>query len=654
MKGRNGLVLKLLLIVLSCVALISSLIAILSDIYASWMLFVIAFVTVVALALQLYIIDKNIKKYILRMNKEIETTEKESLYNFPAPAVIVDDDLVIVWYNKYFEQRVFSGKEAYGEYLTSLVDVDINKLFTKNGAVIEHDGRVYRTVASRTEGHNSQLSMIYFEDISMYKALEAEHFLSHPTVILIMIDNYEDLLSNVKESEKANVLVQLEKLLENFMDKTTGILRKISSDRFVAVIEERHLQNMIASRFDILDKARAITVDDRLCVTLSIGVGKGGETLAQSESLAKQALDMALGRGGDQCAIKTTNGFEFFGGVSKGIEKQTKVKTRIIATAFKELLDTCSEVYVMGHRFGDLDSIGSAVGLSCAVKRLGKTAHVVVDPDTNLSHKLIDYIKQNDNQSLFISPSEAISRFTENSLLVIVDTHNSDFVDSKELLSKAKQIVVIDHHRKMVNYIDNAVIFHHEPYASSASEMVTELIQYFGDNNKLSASEAEALLAGIMLDTKNFVMKTGVRTFEAAAALRKFGADTVAVKNLFSSTFETYKFKSQLVENAEIYNGCAVSATDKTGEELRIAAPQAADELLGISGVRASFVIFIADGEVNISARSLGSFNVQLVMEALGGGGHQTMAGVQFKDADLETAKKMLINAIDDFIKKSS
>jgi len=654
LKSKSGLVFKLALFALGINALASSMIAFKKHSPLSWMFIVNTLVALAVIIIQVLIAQKNISKYILKMNKDIAITEKESLYYFPAPTIIIDENNTIVWNNKSFEEKIFSDKEAYGEHLTSIIDIDVSKLYTKNGTVIKIDGRYYRGVATRPQDKHVNLSMVYFEDISQFKALEKEHFLSRPSVVLIIIDNYEDLLQNVKESEKAHILVQLEKLLENFMDKTSGILRRISNDRFISVIEERHLQEMLDRRFDILDKARAIMVNDRLCVTLSIGVGRGGQTLFESELFAKQSLDMALGRGGDQCAVKTLNGFEFFGGVSKGIEKHTKVKTRIIATALKELIDANDIVYVMGHRFGDLDSMGAAVGLCGAVKRMNKRCNVVVDPDKNLAKKLIKYIQENDIKDMFISPSEAISQVTDKTLLIIVDTHNPDFVDSTELFEKVKQIVVIDHHRKMVNFIDNAVIFHHEPYASSASEMVAELIQYFGESGKISAPVAEALLAGIMLDTKNFVMRTGVRTFEAAAFLRKQGADTVAVRNLFSSSIETYQQKSRLIANAEIYNGCAVaSSDDNKSEDLRIAAPQAADELLGINGVAASFVLFDLNGVINISARSMGEFNVQIIMEMLGGGGHQTMAGAQLESVNIESARQSLLEAIDSFIKRS-
>ncbi|MFA5659551.1 MAG: DHH family phosphoesterase [Oscillospiraceae bacterium] len=654
MKGRNGFVLKTIVLTLSVCAVSASAAMINYQKTPALVLLGVSLASSLLVLIEYFIASRNIKKYILRMNREISATEKESLKNFPAPAVIIDEKNIVLWFNRRFEEVFFSEDKVYGEYITKLMSIDIAKTQTGRGTVVSHGGRFFRAIAQKPEDEVVKLMMLYFEDITELKELEKEHYLSHASVILIMIDNYEDLLQNVKESEKAHILVQLEKLLENFMEATTGVLRKISNDKFVAVLEERHLRDMISKRFEILDKARQIMVGDRLCVTLSIGVGKGASTLFESEVFAKQALDMALGRGGDQCAVKTDSGFEFFGGVSKGIEKHAKVKTRIIATALMELVEESDGVLVMGHRFGDLDSIGAATGVCAIMRRISKRSYVVVDPHKNLAKKLIKHITEQDTADMYISPENALDILTEKTLLVICDTHNPDFLDSRELYDRAKNVVVIDHHRKMVNFIDNAVIFHHEPYASSASEMVAELIQYFGENNKISAPVAEALLSGIMLDTKNFVMRTGVRTFEAAAFLRKLGADTVAVRNLFSSSIETYQQKSRLVANAEIYHHCAIASSDVKTDDMRIAAPQAADELLGISGVDASFVLFDMNGVVNISARSLGAFNVQIIMEALGGGGHQTMAGVQLERVNIESARQSLLEAIDDFIRKNA
>jgi c-di-AMP phosphodiesterase-like protein len=443
--------------------------------------------------------------------------------------------------------------------------------------------------------------------------------------------------------------------MESFIEENAGILRKTAADKFLVILEEQKISSVIENRFKILDNARQIVVDDKMTVTLSIGVGRGGN-LIESEDFAKQALDMALGRGGDQAAVKTENDYQFFGGVSKGIEKQTKVKTRMIAKGIMGLIEESTAVYIMGHRFGDLDSIGSAVGLAEAVRNMGKAVSVVVNAEDNLAIPLIDRINEMDEnaETLFITPDEAVSEITPTSLLIIVDTHNQDIVESPELYRKAKQVVVIDHHRKMTNYIENAVIFHHEPYASSASEMVTELVQYFGDAGKLSQYSAEALLSGIMLDTKSFVMRTGVRTFEAAAYLRKMGADTVAVRSLFANSMESYHEKTKLVASAEVYERCAIATNETPIENIKVVAPQAADELLGIAGVDAAFVIYMNNGMACFSARSLGAMNVQIVMEKLGGGGHQTMAGAQIEGMKLSEAKDALINAIDQHRKEIS
>lgn len=619
-----------------------------------WLILLLSSAIGLMMVVEIMSAQKNFHRFVTQMDTEINMTERDSLYNFPAPALILDSVGKVIWYNQAFSGELYGGGDAFGIPLTKIMDVDMGKIRSRNGVIVRMGERNYRVRSADTDKSGTTLSILYFEDVTEYVELLDEHTQSRPSVVLIMIDNYEDLMSNARESEKANVLVQMEKLFEDFMEKSTGILRKLSTDRFIAVLEEKQMNDIIDQRFSILDKARAITVGDKLSVTLSIGVGRGAASMAESENFAKQALDMALGRGGDQAAVKTESGFEFFGGVSKGIEKHAKVKTRIIATALLELIESSEKVYIMGHRFGDLDSVGSAVGLGGAIHNLGRHVKVVVDPVKNLSQLLIERVKQNEDFNLFLSPQEALADITDQTLLVIVDTHNKNIVENYELYERASRVVVIDHHRKTVSYIDNAVIFHHEPYASSASEMVTELIQYFGNIGKLPSYYADALLAGIMLDTKNFVMRTGVRTFEAAAFLRKLGADTVAVRGLFASTIDSYQKRVRLVSSAEIYNRCAIAMSDSVTEDIRVVAAQAADELLNISGVDASFVLYEANGEVSFSARSMGAMNVQLIMEKLGGGGHQTMAGAQMKNTVLEDAKQALLEAIDEFIKESS
>ncbi len=590
-------------------------------------------------------------QYSALISEEIKSENKMSLYSLPMSVVIIDSQRKIIWFNKGFAKD-FSHEAFYGNSFDLISELPFECFTVDEGIQIQHAERYYRAYANQpVEEHESDIFLIYLRDITDYVDIMQEKKLSHPVVMLIMIDSFEELFNSSLESETAHVTVQIDRLLEDFIAETTGILRKSSRDRFWAVVEERHIAKLIEGKVKLLDKAREIQVNDRMNVTLSIGIGRTASTIAESESFAKQALEMAQGRGGDQAAIKTVTGFEFYGGVSKGIERSTKVKARIIANQLIQLVESSDRVYIMGHKFSDLDSVGSSVGLACAIRNLGHKADVVVNSLASLSTQLISRLNRPDSPDpLFLSPENAVESITDNSLLIIMDTHNPAMLESGELHSKAKQVVIIDHHRKTVNYIDNSLIFYHEPYASSASEMVTEILGYFGEAGKISALQAEALLAGIMLDTKNFTIKTGVRTFEAAAFLRKLGADTVNVKGLFANSIENYRQKVALVSNAEIYKRCAVATTTMFSPDMRLIAPQAADELLNIENVDASFVYYRNIGdEIYVSARSLGALNVQLVMEYLGGGGHQTMAAAQLKSISLEDAEKRVKEAIDNY-----
>lgn len=590
--------------------------------------------------------QRNSIKFIAKLNESVGVAENEIMYYSETPAVIVDEEYVVLWCNREFSSQLIDDHEIFGTDIARALDLDIKELFTDRITKTEYNGKLYKVSSIPVEKNDTKLIYISFTDISEFAELFSKYKRTRPSVILLVIDNYEDVLQNFKESEKAQVAALTETLLEEFMSRTTGVLRKLSHDKFIAVIEEQYLCKIINSKFEILDNARNITVGDRSnIITLSIGVGRGASTLEESESFAKQALDMCLGRGGDQAAVKTENGFKFYGGVAKGVEKKSKAKSRIISNAVQEVIHNSSEVFIMGHRFADLDAVGSGTGLAGAIRMIGEEAYYVVDFEKNLSHSLVSSI-QKEYDDLIISPEEAEQRFSDNSLLIIVDTHNANLVESRKLYEMAGQKIVIDHHRKSVNFIDDAVIFYHEPYASSASEMVSEMIQYFKNVNLVPQVLAEALLAGITLDTKNFVMKTGVRTFEAAAYLRKCGADTIKVKGFFTSSIEDYRKRSELISDAEIIGSCAIAVARMQSDDIRIIAPQAADELLSIENVDASFVIYKTGNVTNISARSLGILNVQVIMEKLGGGGHQTMAAVQLENTSFDEAKKMLIEAI--------
>lgn len=615
------------------------------------LLFIISIVLCLLLVFEYVYFNSNTKRYIAKSAAQLNVTEKESLLNFPAPAVIIDEDNSIVWYNKLFGRKVHPNGESYGLNITDVFKIDMDKIFTGAGDTVCHDGHFYTVRAIHTEHTGNNMSMLYFADKTELVELNYERNQSKQSVIIIMIDCYDELMENIRESEKAHILVSIEQLIENFTEGTTGISRRAGNDRFYVILEERHLRPIIEKRFEILEQARRISCGERNTLTLSIGVGHDAENLAESERYAKQALDMCLGRGGDQAAVRTDNGYEFYGGISKGVARNTRVKSRMVASALAGIIKLHDQVLIMGHSYADLDAVGAATGLCAAVKCMGKESYVVVDREKNLSKQLISYIEENSIKRYYITPEEALTKFEPNTLLIVCDTHNPDLVESGELLARASHVAVIDHHRLLVKSIENSELFYHEPNASSACEMVAELLEYLPDVN-LPAPLAEAVLAGIMLDTKNFVMNTGVNTFEAAAYLRKLGADTIAVKKLFSNSLDTYINKAKIIDNTEIYRKCAIASAAETFDNIRVACSKAADEMLEISGVNASFVMYELDGRTNISARSMGRYNVQMIMEALGGGGHHTMAACQL-DAPLKQAKLRLRDAIDEYIRNN-
>lgn len=609
-----------------------------------------AVVLIVALVIISVAWSRNFIRHMLKMNNHLENSSAEYMNNLPAPIAVISEDKKFVWYNQSFSDKISRGSDVFGLNFEEYVKLDVDSVMSGGNPICRINGAMYRTFVEKFDENDISFLIIYFHDETEYFNLKKECEESHPNVVILTIDTYDEIMQNAKESEKAHASVEIEQLIEQFMNSTNGFVKKISSNTFYAVIEQRHLNEKIRDKFRILDLARNIKIAGKYPLTFSIGIGQGAKTLAESEKIARQCLDMALGRGGDQAVIKSENGYHFFGGVSKGVEKMSRTKTRIIANAMQDIIMNSDKIFIMGHRFGDLDSVGASCGMAGALKLIGKPVHIVVDKATNLAVNLIERVESQTEDDLFITPQTALDSLGDNDLLIIVDIHNTDCLESYELYDNMKKsVVIIDHHRRAVRSIENSVIFYHEPYASSASEMVTELIQYFRfvDDEKLPVYYAEALLAGIMLDTKSFVMRTGVRTFEAAACLKKLGADTVAVKLLFSNSFEAYKDRSQIVSSAKIHKNCAIATADFKCDDIRIVAPQAADELLNITNVDASFVIYKTGNTVNISARSLGAVNVQVIMELLGGGGHQTMAATQLKDKSINEAFNLLVDAVD-------
>ena len=587
--------------------------------------------------------QRNQLNYIARLDASCENAKVAALQHLPLGFCAIDAKGVVVEYNQYFHEEIMGGSEIFGKKLYDKIQFRPSD----KPQDITWQKRRYRLYAMPFEdASGDRVITVFWEDRTELEHLQQEYIDSRPCVVLIVVDNYEDLIQSIKESGRLAAGVSIEQLMEHFIANTNGILRRLKNDRFIAILEERYVERIIAEKFQILDEARSISVDERNIMTLSIGVGMGGATLQECEELAHQSLDMALGRGGDQAAVKTENGFKFFGGKSQGIEKKSRVKIRAVAGDLQKLIQDSRIVYLMGHRYGDLDSIGGCCGLAGAIRLMDKNVRVVCDPKKNLAQQLVSLVEKEVGAGLFITPEQAADAITDEALLIIVDTHAPDLVESPELYAKAKRIVVIDHHRKKENYINNALLFHHEPLASSACEMITELLQYFKLNGTVEPVYADCLLSGITLDTKNFVMRTGVRTFEAAAYLRKINADTIRVRNLFSGSIEAYRSRTEIVSKAEIYGRFAIADVPADTPSVRLVASQAADELLSISGVDAAFTICEMNDMINISARSYGNINVQIIMEALGGGGHQSMAAAQLRDCTAEEAKEELLSIL--------
>lgn len=600
-------------------------------------------------AVRIWRIQQDLHKVITSMGKAVSDRNEAGLIHFPIPSLLVSLQGEIVWYNEMFRATVLNNKQdIFGYALRSLIEEDLSDLLERSPHRVKCGKGYYEVYTLRTEGEQP-FCLLYFVDVTKLELIRQESERRRPVVLIMLIDNYEETIGKEADGNRLKLLNDVRNTIQAFADSTTGFIRRTDHDRYLMIVEQQDLEKMFRNRFEVLDQVRAVETENRTPVTLSIGVAPVIDTLHRAENEARQALEMALGRGGDQVAVKTKTGYEFFGGFSKGVEKQTKVKTRIVASALAELIKSSDNVLVMGHRFADLDSLGSAIGLAKACRCLGKESYIVLDSRRNLADVLVRRLVENKEQNMICLPETAIDLVMDKTLLIITDTHTVDLIESPDIYRRCKQVVVIDHHRKMVNHIDNAVIFYHEPFASSASEMVTELIQYLGDACRLNRMEAEALLSGIMLDTKNFVMKTGVRTFEAAAYLRRLGADTISVRELFSSTIDSYRRRAQIVSGAELLHGCAIAVCDSSGDDMRVIAPQAADELLNISGVKASFVLYANGGTVNISARSMGAFNVQVIMEKMGGGGHHTMAGAQIKDMDCHQARTRLAAIIEEY-----
>ena len=596
----------------------------------------------------------NMQRYMRNLlsgiSSSLDSSGSEVLEGFSIPVMVVSDSDEILWYNDAFRNILLDGEDIFGHDLSEIVGEEARELLSGNKQThITYENRIFSVFQSVSHISGVTQRVFYFVDETKLRRTAEEYALSRPAVALIAIDNLDEVAAGARDSERAAISSDVEIEIENWAAPSDGIMRKLTGEKFMIILEERHLQGLMEQRFDILDRVRNIDHSGRGHATLSIGVGRGGDSLRECEEMAGQALDMALGRGGDQAAVKDKNNdYQFFGGVSKAVEKRTRVRTRVVASALRELIEGSDNVIIMGHRFADLDCFGAAYAMWSAVRSMGKEAVVVMEREQSMALTLLDRIEAAGVTGCVCSGRDILPHIGRKTLLIVVDTHRAGFVDSPEVYKACKTVVVIDHHRKAVDFIDNAVIFYHETFASSACEMVSELLQYMGEKS-VGRLEAEALLSGIMLDTRSYVLHTGVRTFEASAFLRNRGADPVEVKRLFAGSMQVYQQKAAVVAGVQVYEDCAVAVNTVEDAFTRISSAQAADELLNIEGVSGSFVLFKNGDEIDISARSLGLLNVQLIMERLGGGGHQTMSACQMKGVGFEEALVRLLEAINDY-----
>ena len=608
--------------------------------------------------------SKEWNKYIQDLALDIDEVNKKAILNLPIPLCILEFDGSITWYNTKFHE-MNEEEDTLGMNIESLVkNIDLRKVLNENKEMytnINYKDReytiVYNVIKSEQEEKSKYLMMLYWLDKTDYLELENKYNNEKNVIALIQVDAYEEVLQSAPEERRPLINVDIDKTLAYLESTCNGALKKTSNDKYILILNNQELQKLEADKFSILDTIREINQENNLPVTISIGIGIDGKTINENIKLANGALDLALGRGGDQAVIKTKDKSVFYGGKSKAVEKKTKVKSRLIGHALREIVLESKNIYIMGHKYPDMDAMGSAVGIYDICKACNKQANIVLDNSNDSIDEFVKRLKDNEYYSeIFISKDDAIKNCTKDTLVIVVDTHRPSFTECPELTMISDKVVVIDHHRRGVEFINDTVLLFHETYVSSTCEMVTELVQYMEDDVKINKLTAEGLMAGICLDTKNFAFKTGVRTFEAASYLKKKGADTIEVKKLFNSTLIDFVTKAEIIQSAKVIDEKICLAYSKAEvSNINIIVAQAADELLNIKDVEASFVLGkTKSGTIFVSARSLGSINVHVLMEKLGGGGHIDIAGAQIEDTSLEEGYNKVLDIINKYLEEEA
>lgn len=601
-------------------------------------------------------------KIIESYTEEFDSTTKHVVFNMPFPLTIIEIDGTVSWYNTKFLDLVGENDILNKNIKNIIPGFNVKKILEKDKGTFlkvnfkDKEYRVFFNVVdiNKTARDTKQIIMLYWIDNTSFAYLKEKYNDEKLVVCLAYIDNYSEAKNSTDDVNRPIVLAEIDKRINFFANEINGFTRKYENDKYLIIFENKYLKQLEAKRFHILDKIREIDLGNKIPITLSMGVGVYGKDPIESYNYAKAAIDIALGRGGDQVVVKKIDKLEFYGGKTKAVEKRNKVRSRVISYALRQLIDQSDNLFVMGHKQADMDSFGACIGILKAAEFRNKKGYMIlegINPSiTNIYDKMKD--EQPEYLEQIITPEEAEEMVGVNSLLVVVDNHRPNYTAAPKLLDMIDKVVLIDHHRRGADFIEDPVLLYLEPYASSTCELVTEILYYMTDKMELTNFEADALLAGITVDTKNFTFQTGVRTFEAASILKRAGADTTSVRQLFKDDLNTFIKKAEVIRNTSIiFNKIAIAKLDSASEDSTLIAAQSANELLTISGVEASFVLAKTNGKIHISGRSLGNLSVQIILEKLGGGGHLNSAGVQLKGT-MEEVEKLLINAIDEYFKE--
>ena len=604
--------------------------------------------------------NAELSRQIQNLTMTMDGTAKKSLINSPFPLIIIETTGNIVWKSSKFVYE-FANIDINNYLIDILEEIkeDIESQQDKKQKTItkkvQIGNKIYSVlgeyIRSKQNDKSEYITILYFLDITKIMKEKKKYEDSKTCVGILTVDNYEEIIQRIDVENRPQVVAEIEKVIYDWAASTGGIVVKNDRNTFVYVFEYKYLKEIKENKFDILDQIKEINVEAGIQLTLSIAISIDGESNYDKYKTALESMDIVLGRGGDQAVIKENGKYTFFGGRTEEVEKRTKVKARTVAHALENLIKESDNVLIMGHSNGDIDSMGSSLGIYRLAKTLEKETNIVNNTYGMTLSKFIEELEKDDEyKDVIIGKSEALNKATNKTLLVVTDTHKQNYVEVPELLDKVGQIAIIDHHRRSTDYIENATLTFQEVYASSAAELVTEILQYTDEKIKLKPIEVEGLYGGIMVDTKNFTFKTGVRTFEAAAYLRRCGVDIIKVKKWFQSDLNSYNEIANIVKNAEMYdNSIAIAIYDKEDKDANLICAKAADELLTISDITASFVLGNVGDKVCISGRSIGDVNVQLILEKLGGGGHITLAGAQVEGMTLEEVKQELINRINEY-----